>query len=257
MIAIAEPFDYASEITFTLPSVDDPLVGVTGMGSATPWTDAGDGTTAQVQLMLPGEVAFSNATIARIVEKGYGRYAVRLTLAQRLLGGNAYIRANVAGAQPFFDVEVIGRGGGDIAVNDDGVFPFYLPNVDDPIYGAPVSAYDFGAGPTTPLVRLCLPNGAYGDANVADIVNIGFGGWGLKLAAAAGQTAQRGKAFLYANVPGAQRFEGYITILGVSGTSTVVATPSSTPASASTRVTAVITDQVAEAIARLPQQFRS
>jgi hypothetical protein len=242
MIALNETLEYAAEVAFTLPLDSDPLTGLTGHTFVL----------GQVKVKLPGQ-AWANVAVSKIVEKGYGRFAARLTSSQTTTAGDVFLTADVPGAQFYFGTDVIDVLGGDIGVGSSGgSIPFFLADATDPLNNVPLFAHTF----TTGQVRLCLPDGVYQDADISQIENIGSGGYRLKLTAA--QTAKRGKAFIYANVPGAQRFEGYVTILGTgaaeeeeeSGGGVVIPTP------------VVFGDptyinQLARALNRLPQQFRS
>ena len=241
MIALNETNPYAAEVAFTLPLDSDPLTGLTG------WTF----TLGEVQVKLPGQ-AWTNIPVIQIVEKGYGRFAVRLSSGQCSVAGDVFIRADISGTQLYFGSDVIGTLGGDIQENSStGSVPFFLPSATDPVNGAPLTGYTFALGE----VRVCLPNSSYVNADPAQIEEIGFGGYRLKLTAA--QTAQRGKVFVYANVAGYQRFEGYNTILGA-GVGGVASPPEVIPIP----VPIVYGDpeyvnHYALSLNRLPQQFRS
>lgn len=253
MILAGETFEYAAEVPFFLPLDSDPT-GPDGL-TLHAFHDVGDGTTDEVQVFIPGALVFANATIAKIREVGHGRYALRLTHAQSLLGGAVLLRTNVAGTQRDFVVEVIGQASGDIPVGGDGYFVFYLPDAVDPIGAPPITGHAFAPGE----VELCLPNGVYANATVGDIAEFGDGGYGLKLTAAAGQTLLRGKAYLYANVAGAQRFEGYITILGAPTAGTSPPPPPPPPPGPSVVLTpspVVFVDHGDAAVNRLVEQFR-
>lgn len=240
MIRLNETNEYAAEVAFTLPLDSDPLTGLTG------WTF----TLGEVQIKLPGG-GWTNVALDKIVEKGYGRFCARLTPSQCTTAGDVFLKADVAGTQYYFGSDVIGQLGGDIAIGETGSVPFFLPNATDPINGAPLTGHTFVTG----QVRVCLPNATYVDADVAQIEEIGFGGFRLNLTA--GQTALAGKVFVYANVPGYQRFEGYCTILGATG-GVAPEPPGPTPIP----VPIVFGDpeyvnQLSLALNRLPQQFRS
>lgn len=241
-IATGETDPTAAEVAFNLPSIANPSVPVTGYAF----------TTGEVQILLPGQT-WVNVSPTQIVEKGYGRYCVRLTAAQCALAGSVFIRVNVATAQPYFGYDRIGVFAGDIPQGLGGALVFYLPNASDPVYGAPLTGHVFAAGE----VRVCLPGGVYTDAVVNNIVEIGYGSYALNLTAA--QTTNRGKVFIYANVSGAQVFEGYETISSTNvstSTSTgggTVVVPVTSPV-APTSPTYV--DHITIAVNRLPQQFR-
>lgn len=250
MIALNETNEYAAEVAFTLPLDSDPLTGLTG------WTF----TLGQVQIKLPGQ-PWANADLLKIVEKGYGRFCVRLTAAQCMVAGDVFVRADIDGTQYYFGADVIGLLGGDIQENSSiGSVSFYLPLATDPINGTPLLAYDWTEGgtypSTTPRVRICLPDGVYQDADVALIETIGYGGFKLNLSAA--HTTKRGKVFVYANVPGYQRFEGYGTILGIGTASGSPTPPGPTPVPAPyTPDDEEYVNQVAHGLNRLAEQFRS
>ncbi len=229
MIALNETIEAAAEVPFYLPTIVDPTVGLTGYT----FTDDGSGGAVEVQIKPVGG-SWGNATLLKVSEKGFGRYVVRLTAAQCVTAGVVYVKAVVSGSsQPYFGSETIGVLGGDIPVGQAGYFPFYMPNVSDPIFGSPITGYTFSTGE----VMVCLPDGTYGDADVSDIVEIGFGSYALLLDTT--DTANRGKVFLYATATGAQRFEGYQMILGV-GVSPAPAPPPTPPIVVPTGVAALI-----------------
>lgn len=249
MIALNETNDYAAEVAFTLPLDSDPLTGLTG------WTF----TLGEVQLKLPVGGWF-NVPVVKIVEKGYGRFCVRLDSTQTTNQGDVYIKADIDGTQWYFGSDVIGVLGGDIPKDGAGSVSFYLPLATDPVNGAPLTGYDWTEGgtytTTTPRVRYCLPDGAYQDADISMIEEIGFGGFKLNFTAA--HTVKAGKVFVYAEVPGYQRFEGYGTILGAG----VAEEPAPIPEPTPLPVPIVYGDpeynnHYALALNRLPQQFRS
>lgn len=260
MIALGETDESAAEIPFFLPTVADPTAGLTGHSF----------TLGEVVRRLPADSAFANATLVKLLEVGFGWYVERLTSTETLTAGMAVLQAVVAGAQPYTGTEQIGSLGGDIPQNGDGTIGFYAANATDPVFGTPVSVHDFtadveydaGTG-TTSLVQLRLPNGSFANAKVSDIVALNNGTWGLNIYASASQTARKGKAFIYAAVPGAKAFTGYVTILGAgivlpggggtsSGTPVVANThvPVANPASAPV-------DHVAGALSRLCEQFKA
>lgn len=257
MIATGETNEYAAEVAFFLPTVADPTVGLTGHAFVL----------GEVVRRLPADVAFSNAPVIKLIEVGHGWYVERFPVTDLGTPGNIYLRADVTGAQPAVVVDTIGVLGGSIPQNGDGVIGFYAANASDPVFGSPVSSHDFTLDPeynagsgTTSLVQLRLPNGSFANAKVASIVSLGNGAWGLALTAAAGQTALKGKAFIYAAVPGAKVFTGYVDILGSgvsSGSSTTTTlgpiafayTPVPNPSSSRL-------DHAEGALARLCQMFR-
>ena len=247
MIATNETDESAAEVPFFLPTTSNPNTGLAGYSFA-----LGD-----VQIKLPGG-AWINATLPKIREVGFGQYAVRLMSSQTLTAGTVYVRATVTGAQPYFGSEVISDQGGDITVLGDGVFPFYLPQVADPVYGSPITGHTFTLGE----VQIALPNAGFVNANITKIAEVGFGAYAYQLLNADGATGRKGKAYLFANVSGAQKFLGFITILGLSTAAAVVPTPSvpSTvinPASvASSAGNVSFEDHVSIAVSRLPQQFK-
>lgn len=199
MIRVAEPHDYAAEILFYLPLAADPrlpkLAHVFTLG--------------EVQIKLGPSGSWVDVALDRIVERGRGWYAIRLTAPQRAAATEIAYQAVCAGAQPDRGSEVVAAElGGDIAQGAAGVLTFYLPNESDPVYGAPVEGHEFVLGE----VELNLPDDAFGDVALADIVEFGGGLYGVLVDAT--QTAKRGKAIVFAEVPGAQHFSGYRTILG-------------------------------------------
>lgn len=96
MIFLDETVDAEREIPFHLPDETNPLVGVTGHVFAS----------GEVLIRLPGG-AYANADVSRVVEKGYGDYALQLTDAQVTTAGKIYIRVSVTGAQPWSSWEDI------------------------------------------------------------------------------------------------------------------------------------------------------
>lgn len=239
MIALNEATLTAAEVPFFMPLISNPLLGLT----------AHVFTLGEVQIMLPGG-AWINATLSSIVEKGFGRYCVQLTSAQTAVAGNVYIRSVVSGAQNYVGIEEIAQAGGDLFEGIGGRVPFYLPNSSDPVFGAPVTGHVFTLGE----VLVCLPGTGYVNATLLNIFEIGFGMY--ELAITAGQ-ATRGKVFVYAAVSGAQRFEGFATILSVSGGSAPIPVPPvPVPTPLPSGSTAIV-GHVLAAVNRLPSQFRS
>lgn len=216
MIALNEPNEYAAEVPFTLPLENDPLTGLTGYAF----------TLGEVQIRLPGAGAWVNVAVAKIVEKGYGRYAARLTSSQVGVAGAVSIYATATGAQPYRGTETIGMTGGDIAIGGTGYLMAYLPNADDPVYGAPASGPfsslgGFGGGLAGGLamplggsgagVRVCYQNATYIDVPNTSVVEFGFGLYGIPVTTA--NTVLRGKIYYYLEAAGYQRFESYSTVL--------------------------------------------
>lgn len=241
MIALNETNEYAAEVAFNLPLSADPLMGLTGHSF----------TLGEVEIKLPG-LAWANATVAKIVEKGYGRYAVRLTNSQTLVAGDVFIRATVATTQGYFGSDVIGVLGGDIAVGATGTASFFLPDASDPIGNPPLTGHTFVLGE----VRMCLPDGVYTDVPLVQIEEIGYGCYVVNLSAA--NTAKRGKVFVYADVTGYQPFEGYVTVLGT-GVATVTTTPP-TPipvAVSDLSAVAITIDHMTAAVNRLCEYSKS
>jgi hypothetical protein len=241
MIALNETNEYAAEVAFNLPLSSDPITGLTGYTF----------TLGEVQIKLPGQ-AWADATLAKIVEKGYGRFAVRLTNTQTTVAGDVFVRATVSGTQNYFGGDVIGVLGGDIPVAGEGSVSFFLPDENDPINGAPLTGHTFVLGE----VRMCLPNSVYADVPLVQIEEIGYGGYVVNLTAT--DTATRGKVFIYANVTGYQPFEGYGTILGVgvAPTSTTSPTPIPVPESDLAQV-AITMDLITGAVNRLCEYAKS
>lgn len=244
MIALNETNEYAAEVAFNLPLSSDPLTGLTGYTF----------TSGEVQIRLPGQ-PWTNASLSQIVEKGYGRFCVRLLPTQTLVAGDVFIRAIVSGTQYYFGSDIIGTLGGDIKVGStSGTVSFFLPSEVDPIYGAPLTGHAFSAGE----VRVCVPDSAYTDADPSQVDEIGYGGYRLRLTSI--QTAKAGKVFVYAKVDGYQRWEGYCTVLDATGgtTTTVVTPPEPVPVPVPvTFGDPEYVNQYALALNRLPQQFRS
>lgn len=217
MIALNEANEYAAEVAFTLPLSSDPLTGLTGHVF----------TLGEVQVKLPGS-AWADVPVVKIVEKGYGRFAVRLTNSQTTAAGDVFVRATVSGTQNYFGGDVIGVLGGDIPVAGEGSVAFFLPDEIDPYNNPPLTGHTFVLGE----VRMCLPNASYIDVPLDQIEEIGYGGYRVNLTE--DDTATRGKVFIYAEVTGYQRFESYGTILGtgVATTSVEIPTPIAVPTSA-------------------------
>lgn len=243
MIALGETDPTAAEVPFELPLEANPLNGLTGHVFAP----------GEAMMKLPGSGVWIDAR-TQIVEKGYGRYAIQLTAAQCELAGAVLYDVVVAIAEPDRGFEMIGTLGGDIAIGADGFVWFYLANSADPINGAPVTGHVFAGGE----VRVCLPAGVYHDATVANIIEGGNGLYALRLDSTIGETGRRGKVYLYASVAGAQRFEGYSTILGAAapavtppGPPPIPLVPVGTLAKAYPAI-----DHVQAALDMLPQQFR-
>ena len=191
MILVDEADPNGREMPFHLPSSANPLVGVTGHA----WNDAGGGLTDELKFRLPGG-AYTNATIANIVEKGFGDYAYRLTQAQTANAGFAYLYANVPGAQPWSSSEEIGTIASGILVGETvdvrRELAFHLPSAGDPL--TPITGHAWVAGE----VKLCLPGGVYANADVARVVEKGFGDYALQLTDA--QVVAKGKAYLYVDI---------------------------------------------------------
>jgi len=96
MIFLDETVDAQREVPFHLPDSTDPLTGVIGHTFAT----------GEVLIRIPG-AGYVNADVSRVVEKGYGDYALQLTDAQVATAGKVYIRVSVTGAQPWTSFEDI------------------------------------------------------------------------------------------------------------------------------------------------------
>lgn len=242
MIALNEPLATAAEVPFFLPLATNPIAaGLTGHSFSL----------GEVQVHLPGGVWF-NVSTGQIVEKGFGRYAVQLTAAQCAVAGQVYVNAVVSGAQPYDGSEEVGTAGGDIGVGVAGVFPVFLANATDPINGAPITGHSWATGE----VQVCLPGGSYANADVTKISEVGLGNYELALSTA--QTAARGKIYLIATVSGAQRFEGWVTVLNPGGIplSTGGSTAVPAPTTTASGVPALV-NHAAAAHNRLAQQFRS
>lgn len=94
-IIVGETDATAREVPFHLADSTNPLTPITGHV----WVDAGGGITAEVRVYVPGGSGYVNATIANIVEKGYGDYALQLTGSQVAGKGKAYVYAKTASSQ--------------------------------------------------------------------------------------------------------------------------------------------------------------
>lgn len=245
MIALNETDESAAEVPFFLPDNANLPNGLTGVTF----------TLGDVQIKLPGG-SWINPLVIKIREIGFGQYAVRLTAAQTVTAGTVYIRATISGAQPYFGSEIISDQGGDVALNQDGMIPFFLPDHDDPVNGPPVTGHTF----TTGQVKVALPNAALVDATLSKIVEIGFGGYAYELVAAEGDTSTRGKVYLFADIgASSQRYLGYISVLGLSVAPFVPPippTPVAVPTAVASSGNVSYEDHVAIAVSRLPQQFK-
>lgn len=193
----------AREFPFHLSNGDpnvasgDPTVPVLGHV----WNDVGDGTTDELQLRLPGG-AYQNVTITQIAERGYGDYAVVLTLAQVASLGYAFLELAVPGAQPGTFTEAIVTFAQGIVVGESHderrELPFHLNQATvNPLLGLELHAFVAGE------VRIRLPGAAdYVDVDEDQIVEKGGGDYALVLTDV--QVLARGKVYLYASVAGSQ-----------------------------------------------------
>lgn len=199
MIRPGEPNDYAAEILFYLPQVDNPREPKLGHVF----------TLGEVQIKLaPTDPDWIDVALNRIVERGRGWYAIRLTAAQRAVAREIAYQAVCDGAQPDRGTEIIGNLSGDIAQDSSGVQPFFLANEDDPVNGPPLEGRVFTLGE----VILSLPDAAFDDVAPSSIVEFGGGLYGVIHTEET--TAKRGKSIVVAAVAGARTFSGYRTILG-------------------------------------------
>lgn len=96
MIFLGETDDNARQVAFHLPDVNDPLTGITGHTFVT----------GEVRISLPGGT-YADADVSRVIELGYGDYALKLTDAQVATAGKVFLRVNVTGAQPWTSAEDI------------------------------------------------------------------------------------------------------------------------------------------------------
>lgn len=200
MIRVGETDPHAREVEFDLPTLADPLVGLTGHVFVA----------GEVRVRLTG-FPYVDADPLLVVEKDYGGYALVLTAAQVANRATLYIYVNVAGAQPFSaEVDI----GGPIAVGETDPalreVPFHLPNKDAPL--TPITGHVFVTGE----VQAYVPGGAgFVNALVGNVVEKGYGDYALQLTAA--QVAARGKLWLYAKTPDSQPWLGTVTIDDGSG----------------------------------------
>lgn len=198
MIQTGETSDVAAEVLVFLPDQTNPTQGITGYVF----------TLGEAKIKPPGAGAFTNVALDHIIERGFGWYALRATAAQRAVAGElAYDVTPLTLAQPDRGSEIIGTVGGEIAQGSAGFIPFYLPNEIDPVYGPPVTGHVFVLGE----VKLSLPGGAFTNVPLTSIVELGGGIYGVVLSPT--DTANRGKAIVYADVPGAQLASGYRSIV--------------------------------------------
>lgn len=242
MIRPGEPNAYAAEILFYLPQADDPREGKTNH----------EFVLGEVRIKLTPVGDWLNVALNRIIEIGYGWYAIRLTAEQRAAAAEIAYEAVCDGAQPDRGTETIAELAGDIAEGGDGYLPFFLANADHPIEGEPIEGHEFAEGE----LLLRLPDAALDTASVGDVVEFGGGLYALRITADAGQTAKRGKTLIIADVPGASVFGGYRTILGT-GLVSHAQPPPPAPAPAPVVHAAIdVLDPVFLALSRLPQQYR-
>lgn len=92
-------FGAQAEIPFAIYDNLTPVEGYT-------FTDAGDGTTAQVQVRVPGG-AFANVSLSNIIEWGKGQYAVQLTALQTANPGKVSLHVSVPGYSVTYSPEQI------------------------------------------------------------------------------------------------------------------------------------------------------
>lgn len=181
----------AAEIVFHLASDADPLAPVTGHSFG------GGPTTSDVLLWVPNTGVFTPATVAHIVEKGYGDYALQLTSTESALAGTAVVFAYVTGtSQPMRAFDFI-TDPSDPAIHS---MPFVLTPIDDPIYGV-------GTGITFSLgeVRIRF-NGdlSYSDVVLDQLAELGHNVYAVKLTAA--QRVNVNVALVYAVAPSMMPF---------------------------------------------------
>lgn len=242
MIGQGETNEWAAEILFFLP--DDANL---------PY-----GKLAHVFVL--GEVeyylgAWADVPLVKIIERGHGWYAIRLTAAQCVTALDVPYSAVCSGAQPDRGTETIGTLGGEIPQNGIGVIPFYLPQAGDPVYGPPIEGHVFVAGE----VELSLPDGTFIAIDpVAEpwrIIERGNGLYWVVLTE--DDTVKAGKAIVFVDIgASAQPASSYRTILG---TGVAVEPPVEPPEPVPVPVEfgdIAYNDVVAGALDRLPQQFR-
>jgi hypothetical protein len=252
VIALDETNEYAAEVPVYMPLASNPIAGKLGIA----WHDAGGGRTDEFQYRVPGG-SWQNAIIAKIIEKGFGTYALRLAAGECTTAGVVTVRARQLdlSAQPCVATEYISQLGGDIAVNGDGYVMFYLADEVDPVFGAPLDSYTFSTGD----VKVCLPDGSYANADVSNVTNFGNGTYGLLLKATDGVTTLAGKAYVYVQATGAQPLSAVATILGV-GSSVPVVPPGPPPIVVSTTLASdthvLAVDHLAVGLSRLPEQWK-
>ena len=236
MIALNETNEYAAEVPFTLPLAADPLTGLTGYAF----------TLGEVQIKLPGG-SWINVAVNKIREVGYGRFAARLTAAQCVTAGVVAIYATATGCQPFRGSEIIGTTGGDIAQGGTGYLMAYLPDENDPVYGTPASgAFSSLAGA---LVRVAWQDAAYVTTANADVVEFGFGMYGIPVTLT--NSVLRGKIYYYLEATGYQRFESYSMVLTAQEIAALPVTAPSTVAALSEPVQVTMLSHTQAAFDRL------
>jgi hypothetical protein len=150
--------------------------------------------TGEVKYCLPGGSLYSNADVTRIVERGRGDYALRLTDAQVAAAGTITFYINASGADPVSYAQEIGPG---ILTNEatdskrEVVFHLSsgLTNVT-------------GHSWLTGEIEICNPGGtSYANADVTRVLERGNGDYALRLTAA--QVGAGGTGSLFINASGA------------------------------------------------------
>lgn len=103
-IIVGETDDNERELAFHLPNSVNPMIPTLLHAFVS----------GEVKLYLPGGVGWIDADPTRVVEKGEGDYALRLTDAQVTTAGKIYLYVNVAGSQPWtwwYDIVTPGGAG--------------------------------------------------------------------------------------------------------------------------------------------------
>lgn len=213
MIPVGETDPNELEVPFDLPDASNPLVP---FGFAP--------TAGAVKLLLPGAGGWVDVAVDHQLVKGNGALAALLTTAQATTPGSGYIYAFVAGAQPFVDqFEIFDRTSYATDANQ-GELAFNIPDASNPLAPFAAGAYSFVLGD----VMLVLPGGGWLQVPVAQIATKGFGAYAVRLTTP--QKVTPGKAYLYANVAGAQPFVGEYSIGGsADGNPPVITVISPTP----------------------------
>ena len=203
-ILVDETDPNCREIPFHLPDATDPLTPITGHVFIA----------GEVKIWLPGAVAYVNASVLNVVEKGLGDYALRLTEAQTATAGSVFLYVDIGvTSQVWTSVERICDQISGIAfeetANDQREMAFHLSDETSPLDG--LTGHVFVAGE----VKIAMPGGVYANADETRVNEKGFGDYALVLTDA--QTAARGKIYLAVVASGAQQWTSWDEIVAPAG----------------------------------------